>query len=440
VALPVVVEARAVADHLGRLQHDVVVPAEHHVDARRVLDHLAVVLEAEVRDEHDHVDRRAQQVDVELRDLDRVHGRDAEPVGRVEDRVMLDRLPMPMTATLRPSRLKHGERLEQRAEGRGPGLLRILEQVVGREDGEARVLELEPQVEPAVVELVVGDDHRVGAHRTERLDLGLAVVEVEDGRALEAVAAVEVQGALRASALAPHDVADARGAADVDDAARLAEPEARVDLAELQVVREEARVDVARVDEREVHLPLLKRARREALTLMGDALALARASARVEAMILVEGEIARAADVFPLYYQDIRDHHIVLHGSDPFGGLVIESHHLRLRIEQELRDVSVRLRRSVTDARGDDALLAEAVNRKLKRIRFPLRTLLRLLGEEVTDDLRIVLERAGRRFRVDATAFAHVAAKPRPAHDELATLLDRAIEAVDKLHDPEPKA
>lgn len=185
---------------------------------------------------------------------------------------------------------------------------------------------------------------------------------------------------------------------------------------------------------------VLKRARREALTLMGDALALARASARVEAMILVEGEIARAADVFPLYYQDIRDHHIVLHGSDPFGGLVIESHHLRLRIEQELRDVSVRLRRSVTDARGDDALLAEAVNRKLKRIRFPLRTLLRLLGEEVTDDLRIVLERAGRRFRVDATAFAHVAAKPRPAHDELATLLDRAIEAVDKLHDPEPKA
>ena len=137
----------------------------------------------------------------------------------------------------------------------------------------------------------------------------------------------------------------------------------------------------------------------------------------------------------------IRDsHHIVLHGGDPFAGLVIESHHLRLRIEQELRDVSIRLRRSVTDARGDDALLAEAVNRKLKRIRFPLRTLLRLLGEEVTDELRIVLERAGRRFRVDATAFAHVGAKPRQAHDELATLLERAIEAVDKLHDPEPKA
>lgn len=181
---------------------------------------------------------------------------------------------------------------------------------------------------------------------------------------------------------------------------------------------------------------VLKRARREALTLLGDALALARASARVEAMILLEHEIARAADVFPLYYQDIRDHHIVLFGGDPFASLTIESAHLRLRVEQELRDASIRLRRSVADARGDDALLGEAVNRKLKRIRFPLRTLLRMLGEEVSDDLRIVLERAGRRFKIDATAFAHVATKPQRAHDELASLLERAIEAVDKLHEP----
>src|SRR5215475_5831712 len=48
----------------------------------------------------------------------------------------------------------------------------------------------------------------------------------------------------------------ARGAADVDDRAGRPEAEAGVDLAELQVVREEARVDVRRVDERQVHLAL----------------------------------------------------------------------------------------------------------------------------------------------------------------------------------------
>jgi len=185
---------------------------------------------------------------------------------------------------------------------------------------------------------------------------------------------------------------------------------------------------------------VVKKTSREALTLMGDVLALARAGARVEAMILIEADIARSADVFPLYYQDIREHHVLLFGSDPFAGLEVLEDHVRLRIEQELRDVSIRLRRAVADGRGDQAALGAAVSRKIKQIRFPLRTLLRLLGEEVTDDLRIIMDKAGKRFRVDATTFAHALKRPEEAHDQLALLLERAIAAVDTLGSAAPKS
>lgn len=181
---------------------------------------------------------------------------------------------------------------------------------------------------------------------------------------------------------------------------------------------------------------VLKKAERGTLERIGDALALARAGAQVEAMILVEREIARAADVFPLYYQDIRDQHYVLFGTDPFAGLVVESAHIRLRIEQELRDVSIRMRRAAADVRGDHARLGAMVARKVKQLRFPLRTLLRMLGEEVSDDLRVVIERASRRFQVDAGSLARAHDRPLQAYDELALLLDRAIGVVDRLDEP----
>ena len=63
---------------------------------------------------------------------------------------------------------------------------------------------------------------------------------------------------------------------------------------------------------------------------------MARASARIEVMILHRDEIPRAADVFPLLYDDVRSCHAVLHGSDPFAQLVVHDEHRRLRIEQEL--------------------------------------------------------------------------------------------------------
>ena len=86
----------------------------------------------------------------------------------------------------------------------------------------------------------------------EELVLDLAQVEVEDGRALEGVARVEVEHPVGLRALALEQRGQAGGAAE---RARLGdEPEVDVGLQRVEVVGQQARVDVRGVQQGEVHL------------------------------------------------------------------------------------------------------------------------------------------------------------------------------------------
>ena len=101
---------------LRRVDDDVVVAAEHDVDAGRLADHALVDVEAEVRDDDDDVDVRAEQVDVELRDLDRVERRDAEAVRLSKTDVRLERFAHPDDGDLEAACVEHGERVSDGAE------------------------------------------------------------------------------------------------------------------------------------------------------------------------------------------------------------------------------------------------------------------------------------------------------------------------------------
>jgi hypothetical protein len=99
-------------------------------------------------------------------------------------------------------------------------------------------------------------------------------------------------------------------------------------------------------------------------------------------LVLGETEWRKSADVFPIEYTDIRDAHLVLHGTDPFAGLRIEWSDLRLQCEHELKSKQIRLR--------EHFLLAEAGEElgKLLVQSFPtfltlFRAGLRLAGREV---------------------------------------------------------
>ncbi len=171
------------------------------------------------------------------------------------------------------------------------------------------------------------------------------------------------------------------------------------------------------------------------LQAMSNAMQVARYAARIEAMILTEEEIAGACDAFPLLYDEIKHCHILVAGRDPFASLVIHDTHRRLRIEQELREAQIRLRRAVTDAQGAREAVGGAVSRKVKQIRGPLHALLDLKGITCAADLGTVLEKSGEVWKVDVAPLRKARETPDAAHSALVDLLTKAIVDVNTMPD-----
>ena len=179
---------------------------------------------------------------------------------------------------------------------------------------------------------------------------------------------------------------------------------------------------------------VLKDPKREALLAIANTLTVARTAFRFEAVILGADEIPQAADVFPLFYDDIKSCHVVLAGKDPFAALDISDQNRRLRIEQELREEQIRLRRAVVDSMGAPQQLAGEVERKVKQLRSPLHALLELRRTPASNDtLPVLLEKATEIYGVDTSALSNARKDPEAAHDALQKLLDRMIEEVDRM-------
>jgi predicted nucleotidyltransferase len=123
-------------------------------------------------------------------------------------------------------------------------------------------------------------------------------------------------------------------------------------------------------------------------------------AARVEAWILARPEIPRLAEVFPTKLLDIREHHLVLLGEDVFAGIEIDTALLGLRVEQELTNLSLRLRRSLVALAADPASMAALLAGTARPLAIQLASLLRLAGRQVPGE-----DRSAAIFAVAAEAF-----------------------------------
>jgi predicted nucleotidyltransferase len=172
----------------------------------------------------------------------------------------------------------------------------------------------------------------------------------------------------------------------------------------------------------------------ETLAAIAPALRSAWRSLRVEPFILKLSEIQSMTDVFPTKLLDIQAHHIVLMGEDPFTGLEVKREHLRLRTEQELRNISLRLRRRYVSIFDDPRLLALALTNIAVSLKVELGALLRLAGkdEPAENTTAAVLEAAAVAFDLDRDALARVAAMRRDASqaDDLPELYNRVLATV----------
>jgi predicted nucleotidyltransferase len=98
-------------------------------------------------------------------------------------------------------------------------------------------------------------------------------------------------------------------------------------------------------------------------------------------LIFTEREWRESADAFPIEYDDIRQHHRVLAGRDPWAGIRVDPQQARRQLEQELKGKLVRLRQAYATFRGDRKRLAQVLVRSGGGFFTMLRAALRLAGK-----------------------------------------------------------
>ncbi len=98
-------------------------------------------------------------------------------------------------------------------------------------------------------------------------------------------------------------------------------------------------------------------------------------------LILTEAEWRTSADAFPIEYEDMRQHHRVLAGRDPWQGITVDREHVRRQLEHELMGKLVRLRQAYAALRGHPKQLAGVIVGSASGFFTMLRATLRLAGK-----------------------------------------------------------
>jgi hypothetical protein len=102
-------------------------------------------------------------------------------------------------------------------------------------------------------------------------------------------------------------------------------------------------------------------------------------------LIFTEQEWRSSADAFAIEYEDMRQHHRLLAGRDPWPGISVERSHLRRQLEGELMGKLIRLRQAYAALHGeaDPKQLASVVVGSAAGFFTMLRAVLRLAGRPV---------------------------------------------------------
>ncbi|HEY3221994.1 MAG TPA: hypothetical protein VGJ80_14785 [Gemmatimonadales bacterium] len=112
-------------------------------------------------------------------------------------------------------------------------------------------------------------------------------------------------------------------------------------------------------------------------------------------LLLTDQEWRDSADAFPIEYEDIRAHHRVLAGRDPWRGITVQREHMRRQLEQELIGKLMHLRQAFAAYWNTPKQLAEAVRETQSSFLTMLRAVLRLAGRTPPADAAALVRDAG---------------------------------------------
>jgi hypothetical protein len=149
--------------------------------------------------------------------------------------------------------------------------------------------------------------------------------------------------------------------------------------------------------------------------------------------------MAASADVFPMELLDIAQHRQVLHGRDPFADLAVDTSHLRLQCERELREKMMRLCEGYAETLHRRRELEQLLVASYVDFADVFRGCLYLRGETPPAHSAEVVTRFCDRAAIDAEPFRAIERLAAGERQEPVALfaryhaaLARAIEAVDR--------
>jgi predicted nucleotidyltransferase len=125
-------------------------------------------------------------------------------------------------------------------------------------------------------------------------------------------------------------------------------------------------------------------------------------------LTLTLSEWRRSADIFPMEYADILEHHRVLHGTAPFDGMSVDRTHLRLQLEYEAMGKLLKLRQGVLATGGDSKQQIELLAASLSTIMVIFRAVQRLHGAVPPTDYERLSRDVATRAGFDAEPFVRV--------------------------------
>jgi hypothetical protein len=157
---------------------------------------------------------------------------------------------------------------------------------------------------------------------------------------------------------------------------------------------------------------LLNRADTHVLDRISPALRAAQRAAAVDAMLLTPTEVPAAAFEFATKFLDIKRHHIVLAGVDPFATLEVPRVMVQLRIAQSLRNQLLRLRRRYATVYDDAPALKETLIEIARPLAIEMLALLYDGGHAAPESDRTaeVFAAAAKGFDLDGATLATLAA------------------------------
>jgi hypothetical protein len=108
-------------------------------------------------------------------------------------------------------------------------------------------------------------------------------------------------------------------------------------------------------------LVVLQDATVRSLSKISDVTQKAIASIQAAPFVVSLHDLQTSTDIFPIKFLDMQTHHVLLAGRDVLSELEISTEHLRLRCEQELCNLLLRLRNVFLRNAGNDDALKKAV-------------------------------------------------------------------------------